>query len=84
MPSSHEIVSAIPGTFYRRSEPGADPFVSEGSVVHPDDVVGIIEVMKMFHELRAGVSGILVEFVVDDGDVVTMGGVVARVEGLGA
>jgi acetyl-CoA carboxylase biotin carboxyl carrier protein len=81
MPSTHEIVSAMPGTFYRRSDPSADPYVSVGAIVGPDDIVGTVEVMKMFHELRAGVTGTLIEFVLDDGDIVTMGGVVARVEG---
>ncbi len=80
MTSSHEIVSAMPGTFYRRPDPSSDPFVTEGSTVGPDDVIGMIEVMKMFHELRAGAAGTLVEFLVEDGDVVAMGGVVARLE----
>jgi len=76
----HEVVSAMPGTFYRRPDPASEPFAAEGTIVGPDDVVGVIEVMKMFHEVRAGVSGTVVEFLVDDGDVVAMGGPFIRIE----
>ena len=80
MSGTHEIVAAMPGTFYLRPDPDAEPFAVEGSRVASDDVIGIIEVMKMFHELRAGVDGTVLEFLVDDGDVIAMGSVIARVE----
>ena len=75
-----EIVSPIPGTFYRRSDPKAEPFVTEGQVVNAADPICLIEVMKNFHSVPAGVDGTFVEFLVDDEDVVGPGQPVAVVE----
>ncbi len=45
------------GTFYRAPSPGEKPFVEVGQRVKPDDIVGVIEVMKLFNSIRAGVHG---------------------------
>ena len=45
------IKSPMPGTFYRRPDPESDPFVNEGDTVSPGDTVGLVEVMKSFHEI---------------------------------
>ncbi|MEJ2723547.1 MAG: acetyl-CoA carboxylase biotin carboxyl carrier protein [Deltaproteobacteria bacterium] len=45
------------GTFYRAPKPGAPPFVEVGQFVTEEDVVCIIEVMKLFNTVKAGVSG---------------------------
>ena len=47
------IKSPLPGTFYRRPSPEADAFVSEGDTVKPGDVIGLVEIMKSFHEVHA-------------------------------
>ena len=49
------------GTFYRAPEPGAPPFVEVGQRVSEDDVVCIIEVMKLFTTITAGVNGVIKE-----------------------
>ena len=49
--------SPLPGTFYRAPKPGAPPFVEVGSRVGADTVVGIIETMKMFNPIPAGLAG---------------------------
>ncbi|HYH49172.1 MAG TPA: acetyl-CoA carboxylase [Acidimicrobiia bacterium] len=76
----HDIVSPIPGTVYRRPDPTAEPFVSEGQAVSATDTVCLIEVMKNFHSVPAGVDGTLVEFLVEEEDVVGPGQAVAVVE----
>lgn len=76
----HDVISPIPGTVYRRPEPTADPFVTEGHPVGAGDTVCLIEVMKNFHPVPAGVAGTLVEFLVDDEDVVGPGQAVAVVD----
>ena len=73
----HEVISPIPGTFYRRPDPNSDPFVSEGQSVGASDTLCLIEVMKNFHAVPAGVDGTFVEFLVDDEDVVGPGQAVA-------
>ena len=54
-------LAAIPapmvGTFYVAPEPGAPPFVSPGDRVEPDTTVGLIEVMKVFTAVAAGLGG---------------------------
>ena len=48
------------GTFYRASAPGEKPFVEVGQKVKADDSVAVIEVMKLFNSIRAGVDGTVV------------------------
>ena len=76
----HEVVSPIPGTFFRRPDPNSEPFVSEGQAVGASDTVCLIEVMKNFHTVPAGVDGTVVEFLVEDEDVVGPGQPVAVVD----
>ena len=45
------------GTFYRAPKPGAPPFVEEGQLVTEKDTVCVIEVMKLFNTVKAGVRG---------------------------
>jgi len=51
------IKSPMLGTFYRAPKPGAPPFVEVGQVVREDDTVCIIEVMKLFNTIKAGIRG---------------------------
>jgi acetyl-CoA carboxylase biotin carboxyl carrier protein len=78
--AQHEIVSPIPGTFFRRPDPNSDPFATEGQAVGAGDTVCLIEVMKNFHPVPAGVDGTLVEFLVEDEDVVGPGQPVAVID----
>ena len=64
------IKSPLPGTFYRRPEPDADPFASEGQEVSAGDVVGLVEVMKSFYEIRTNESGVIDRFLVESEEVV--------------
>jgi biotin carboxyl carrier protein len=79
---SHENVvrSPIPGVFYRRPDPDSPPFVSEGDVVEHGAVVGLIEVMKQFHEVQSEVRGRVRSFAVDDEGVVGAGDVIAELD----
>ena len=51
------IRSPMLGTFYRAPKPGAPPFVEIGDMVEPDDTLCLIEVMKLFNSIKAGVAG---------------------------
>jgi len=51
------IQSPLLGTFYRSPKPGAPPFIEVGSQVKKDDSVCLIEVMKTFTTVKAGVEG---------------------------
>lgn len=61
-----EILSQLPGTFYRRPAPGAPAFAEEGDVIAAGAVVGLVEVMKMFNEVQADCAGRIVRFLVEN------------------
>ena len=58
------------GTFYRSPKPGAAPFVSIGQRVAADTELCIIEVMKLFTAVHAGIVGTVREVLVEDGEMV--------------
>ena len=58
------------GTFYRAPKPGAAAFVEVGQSVDVNTEVCIIEVMKLFTAVRAGVRGIVREVLVNDAEMV--------------
>lgn len=67
------IKSPMPGTFYRRPDPDSDPFVNEGDTVSPGDTVGLVEVMKSFHEIKAQEEGTVSKILLDNDDPVGAG-----------
>ncbi|MFL7942380.1 acetyl-CoA carboxylase biotin carboxyl carrier protein [Priestia megaterium] len=68
-----QILSPMVGTFYAKPEAHADPFVQVGQTVERKDVVCVIEAMKLFNEVDAGIEGEVLEILVKDGDVVEFG-----------
>ena len=75
-----ELRSPLLGVFYRRPAPDKPPFVEIGSEVGADDPVCIIDVMKMFSRVPAGVAGRVAEILVEDGQLVEHGQVLMRLE----
>jgi len=68
-----EIPSPMVGIFYLAPEPDADPFVKVGDTINADSTIGIIEVMKVFTNIRAEKSGTIVQCLVQNGDFVEFG-----------
>lgn len=58
------------GTFYRSPKPGTAPYVDIGQEVEPDTEICLIEVMKLFTTVRAGMKGIVREVCVADSEMV--------------
>ena len=79
--SKVEIKSPLPGTFYRKPSPDAAAFKTDGDSVSAGVVIGLIEVMKTFHEVHAGVDGKNIAFMADDNEPIMAGQVIAEVEG---
>jgi acetyl-CoA carboxylase biotin carboxyl carrier protein len=67
------VVAPVVGAFYRSPKPGAPPFAEVGDEVTEDSTVGLVEVMKMFNSVTAGVRGRVVEILVENGDFVEYG-----------
>ncbi len=67
------IKSPMVGTFY--SAPSSDdlPFIKPGDEVKENTVVCIIEAMKVMNEIKAGVTGIVKEVLVENSDPVEFG-----------
>lgn len=74
------IQSPLPGTFYRRPSPEAPPFKETGDTVAVGDVIGLIEVMKQFSEIKSEVAGRLVKFHLENEDPVDPGAPLADIE----
>ena len=70
----------MPGTFYRRPDPDSDPYVKEGDSVSAGDTIGLIEVMKSFHEVKADDDGTVARFLVEDEEAVDAGQDVLELE----
>ena len=75
-----DILSPLPGTFYRKPSPDAPPFAEVGQSVKAGDVIGLVAVMKQYSELVAEADGVLEAFLVEDGDAVEAGQAVARLQ----
>ena len=78
--AANAIEAPMLGTFYRSPAPGEPPFVDVGSVVEPDTIVCIIEVMKMMNSVHAGVAGTIIEVCVENGEAVEYGTPLFRIQ----
>ena len=67
------VKSPIVGTFYRSSDPGAAPFVEVGDHVKKDQVLCIIEAMKLMNEITSEYEGEIVSVYVENGKPVQYG-----------
>lgn len=68
-----EVKSPMVGTFYSASSPDTPPFVKVGDHVGPDTTVCIIEAMKVFNEIPAGLSGRVIAVLLGNGEPVEYG-----------
>ncbi len=65
--------SPMVGTFYRAPSPDAEPFAKPGDQVSQDSVLCIIEAMKVMNEIKAEMSGEVVEILAENGEPVDYG-----------
>ena len=74
------IKSPMVGTFYKASGPDSPVFVKVGDRIGPEKTVCIIEAMKVFNEIPAGISGQVVAILVENGAPVEFGQPLIKVE----
>ena len=67
------VSSPMTGIFYGAPSPNATPFVKEGEAVTAGQVVGLIEAMKVFNEITATTSGIVLKVIAESGQLVQPG-----------
>ena len=61
------IAAPMVGTFYRAPSPEAESFVNVGDEIEVDQVICVIDAMKLMNEITADISGEIVEILVEDG-----------------
>lgn len=67
------VTAPMPGVFYRRPDPDEAPFVEAGEAVEADTVVGLVGVMKNFHEVTADAEGVVEQFFVENEEEIVAG-----------
>ena len=75
----NQLLSPLPGTFYRKPAPDKPNYKNEGDEVVVGDVIGLIEVMKSFNEVKAEVAGRIVKFLADNEEPVMAGQPLAEI-----
>ncbi len=79
-PKYREINSPMVGTFYRAPSPDSAPYVQVGQEIMEETVVCLIEAMKVMNEIKAEVSGVIVEILAENGIPVQFGQPLFRVK----
>jgi biotin carboxyl carrier protein len=75
-----QILSPLPGTFYRRPAPDQPPYKNVGDMLALGEVIGLIEVMKSFNEVKADATGRIISFVIENEEPVMAGQALVEVE----
>jgi acetyl-CoA carboxylase biotin carboxyl carrier protein len=78
--AQHQVLSPLPGIFYRRPAPEKPAYKQDGDRVADGEVVGLVEVMKQFTEIQADASGKIIRFLVDNEGAVEPGQPVLLIE----
>ena len=69
-PQRPSIRAPLTGIFYGAPSPGATAYVSVGDHVSVGQVIGLIEAMKLFNEIKSDLAGRVVRIVADNGALV--------------
>ena len=67
------IKSPMVGTFYTSPKPGSPTFINIGDHVQADTIVCLVEAMKMFNEIPAGIAGKVTALVATNEEPVDVG-----------
>jgi acetyl-CoA carboxylase biotin carboxyl carrier protein len=64
------ITAPLTGIFYASPAPGSAPYVQVGGEVAVGQVIGLIEAMKLFNEIKSDLAGRVVKLVAESGALV--------------
>jgi len=64
------VSAPLTGVWYPSPSPGARPYVKEGDEIGTGQVVGLIEAMKLFNEIKSDASGTVTRVLVENGTLV--------------
>ncbi len=66
----HAVLAPLTGIFYTAPTPEASPYVAIGDTVGKGQVIGLIEAMKLFNEIKSDVPGRVVRIAAETGSLV--------------
>ncbi|MET1231716.1 MAG: acetyl-CoA carboxylase [Candidatus Limnocylindrales bacterium] len=69
-PSHHVVVAPLTGLYYTAPSPDAAPYVRVGAQVVVGQVIGLIEAMKLYNEIKSDVAGRVVRLAAENGKLV--------------
>jgi acetyl-CoA carboxylase biotin carboxyl carrier protein len=69
-PGMRFVSAPLTGVWYPAPSPGARPYVNEGDEITSGQVIGLIEAMKLFNEIKADASGTVQRVLVENGTLV--------------
>jgi len=69
-PGMRFVSAPLTGVWYPAPSPGARPYVNEGDEIASGQVVGLIEAMKLFNEIKSDASGRITRILVENGTLV--------------
>jgi acetyl-CoA carboxylase biotin carboxyl carrier protein len=70
VPGLHAILAPLTGIFYTAPAPGAQPYIRVGGEVNVGQVIGLIEAMKLFNEIKSDVAGRVARIAAENGTLV--------------
>ena len=70
LPARPSVKAPLTGVWYGSPAPGSAPFVAAGREVAVGQVVGLIEAMKLFNEIKSDLAGRVVRVVPENGALV--------------
>ena len=69
----HYITSPMVGTFYHAPDPSSPPFVEVGDEIKKNQVLCIIEAMKLMNEIESDIDGVVKEIFIENGKSIEYG-----------
>ncbi len=69
-PGMRFVSAPLTGVWYPAPSPGARPYVNEGDEITAGQVVGLIEAMKLFNEIKSDATGTVSRVLVENGTLV--------------
>ena len=69
-PGMRFVTAPLTGVWYAAPSPGARPYVQAGDEIGAGSVVGLIEAMKLFNEIKSDVGGRVTRVLVERGTLV--------------
>ncbi len=78
--STKLVLSPLPGIFYRKPSPDQPPYKENGEPCTKGDIIGLVEVMKSFHEVKSDASGTITKILVENEQAVIAGQPLIEIE----